>query len=157
MLYVAYGSNLNLEQMEWRCPNSKTIGNGVIEDWKLVFNTHADIIPCKGKNVPVVVWDVPSVDWNYLDVYEGYPKYYVKRKIKVRMNDGKVKACIVYVMANNNKGFYPPDLYYWKTIKEGYQDNNITDFTALNEALCEAWEKSEEEYERRLHYAETEE
>ena len=28
-LYIAYGSNINLEQMANRCPNSKVIGNDV--------------------------------------------------------------------------------------------------------------------------------
>lgn len=158
MLYVAYGSNLNVDQMKWRCPNSKIVGNGIAKNWKLVFNTHADIIPCEGKNVPVVVWDVPKQDWDYLDVYEGYPKYYVKEKIQVEMENGKNKKCVVYVMAKNNKGIYPPDLYYWKTIKEGYVANNITDYSALNEALCEAWERLEEEYDTgRWTYAEEEE
>lgn len=25
-IYIAYGSNINLEQMEFRCPDSKVIG-----------------------------------------------------------------------------------------------------------------------------------
>ena len=81
MLYVAYGSNTNLEQMEFRCPNSTLIGNGKIKGWKLVFNIHADIV--KGKKtdeVPVVIWDIHYKDWESLDIYEGYPKYYIRKK-----------------------------------------------------------------------------
>ena len=30
-LYVAYGSNLNKEQMRYRCPTAKFVGTGIIE------------------------------------------------------------------------------------------------------------------------------
>lgn len=36
-LYVAYGSNLNKDQMQWRCPRAKFVGTGVIEDYELQF------------------------------------------------------------------------------------------------------------------------
>lgn len=144
MFYVAYGSNLNVEQMEWRCPNSKIVGNGTIKDWRLVFNTHADIIPSKGSVVPVVVWDVPQKDLAYLDIYEGYPKYYVRKNVLVNMEDGDDIECIVYVMAEDKKGFCPPFEDYWYTIVDGYEDNNINDYSALYSALAEAWEKYED-------------
>lgn len=34
-LYVAYGSNLNIRQMKYRCPGAKLYGTGVIEDYEL--------------------------------------------------------------------------------------------------------------------------
>ena len=33
-LYIAYGSNINLEQMAFRCPNSKVVGTSEIKDFK---------------------------------------------------------------------------------------------------------------------------
>lgn len=44
MLYISYGSNMNIEQMSRRCPHTKVVGNGKLYGWKLVFNCHADII-----------------------------------------------------------------------------------------------------------------
>ena len=35
--YIAYGSNLNYEQMRWRCPDAKVIGTSVIPDYRLIF------------------------------------------------------------------------------------------------------------------------
>lgn len=32
-LYVAYGSNLNIRQMKYRCPTAKLYGVGTIEDY----------------------------------------------------------------------------------------------------------------------------
>ena len=37
MLYVAYGSNMNLEQMAYRCPDAKVVGTGVIKGYILMF------------------------------------------------------------------------------------------------------------------------
>ena len=135
MLYVAYGSNMNLEQMAYRCPKSTVVGNGKIKGWKLVFNVHADII--KGKKsdeVPVVVWDIHKDDWKKLDVYEGYPTYYIRENINVKMDDGKSVDAIVYVMTKNRKGIYPPFKDYFRVCEIGYIENGI-DTRPLNEAL----------------------
>ena len=62
-LYVAYGSNLNIKQMAYRCPTATLVGTGVIENYELQFKgmptgAYATIAPCKGKSVPVAVWDI---------------------------------------------------------------------------------------------------
>ena len=55
-LYVAYGSNLNIKQMGWRCPTAKVIGIGKILDYKLTFRHVATIEPSEKSEVPVAVW-----------------------------------------------------------------------------------------------------
>ena len=35
--YIAYGSNLNREQMALRCPDAKVVGIGEIKDYELLF------------------------------------------------------------------------------------------------------------------------
>lgn len=135
MLYVSYGSNMNLEQMAYRCPNSKVICNGKLKGWKFVFNVHADVI--KGKKsdvVPVVVWDIDDKDWHRLDMYEGYPSYYVKETVNVILDNGKKEKAIVYVMADNRKGISPPMKSYFDCIVKGCVDNRI-DIGYLYEAL----------------------
>lgn len=126
MLYVAYGSNMNLEQMEFRCPHSKLIGVGELKGWRLIFNIHADIIPTNNNNdiIPIVLWDIDKRDWKMLDIYEGYPNYYIKKKVNVEYN-GKIENAIVYVMNKDKKGIYPPFKEYFNTIKNGYIQNNI--------------------------------
>lgn len=130
MLYVAYGSNMNLEQMAFRCPNSKIVGNGKLRGWKLVFNIHADVIGGKESDiVPVVVWNIADEDWRMLDMYEGYPSYYVKEIVNVILDNGKKEEAIVYVMAENRKGICPPASGYFNGILKGYIDNGInTDY-----------------------------
>lgn len=135
MLYAAYGSNTNLEQMAYRCPTAKVVGVGIANGYRLVFNYHADIIPEQCMEAIVLVWDINSKsEWETLRRYEGYPKYYVEETISVTMEDGHTKDCIVYVMAENRKGFCFPSLDYWNTIMDGFEANNM-DIGYMWEAL----------------------
>jgi len=36
-LYIAYGSNLNLEQMKRRCPTAEVVGAVELKNWRLWF------------------------------------------------------------------------------------------------------------------------
>jgi len=35
--YLAYGSNLNLEQMAYRCPTAKPVGVTTLKNYQLLF------------------------------------------------------------------------------------------------------------------------
>ena len=136
MLYVSYGSNMNLSQMDYRCPNSYVVCNGKLKGWKLVFNVHADVIKTNNEDdfVPVVVWNIADSDWTRLDMYEGYPSYYIKEIVNVILDNGKIEKAIVYVMADNRKGVCPPAQGYFDDICKGYIENGI-DVEYLYEAL----------------------
>ena len=133
-LYVAYGSNLNMMQMGWRCPTASVVGTGKIIDYKLTFRRVATIEPCIKKEVPVAVWKIEDSDEKALDRYEGYPTLYRKEMIDVEMDDGtKVKA-MVYIM-NYGKPSMPYQQYL-DTIIKGYQDVGL-DPSYLEEALID--------------------
>ena len=34
--YIAYGSNLNVQQMRWRCPGARIIGTSELQDYRLL-------------------------------------------------------------------------------------------------------------------------
>ena len=60
--YIAYGSNLNREQMAKRCPDAKVIGSGMLKDYELLFRGYTDaavatVEPKEGENVPVLIWE----------------------------------------------------------------------------------------------------
>ena len=44
-LYIAYGSNINLDQMAYRCPHSKVVGTSEIKGYELEFRGVATIVP----------------------------------------------------------------------------------------------------------------
>lgn len=146
--YIAYGSNLSVEQMAIRCPDAKIAGMAALKDWKLVFKFHADIVPCEGRVVPVLIWEISERDETNLDMYEGHPHYYVKRQMGVTMTDidGKnprrVNA-MVYVMAEGH-GVRPPMKGYYDVIAEGYKRFEFNTYL-LELALNEAMEAQENE------------
>ena len=83
--YIAYGSNLSVEQMAQRCPDARIVGQAVLEDWELAFHGCATILPNKGKNTPVLVWEISAGDEKNLDIYEGFPHYYRKENMTVEV------------------------------------------------------------------------
>jgi hypothetical protein len=134
-LYLAYGSNLNLEQMARRCPTAKVVGATVMRNWQLLFWGVATIERCKGEKVPVLVWDIKPGDELALDRYEGWPNLYRKESVRVTLHGRQVRA-MVYIM-NHGRQQLPSRVYY-DTIFEGYKsagfDTNILRRAANNAA-----------------------
>lgn len=119
-LYVAYGSNLSVDQMEFRCPDAGIYGTGVLQDWRLAFGRHATIERWNGVDTPVLVWEISEDDEKRLDRYEGYPTYYVKETVPVLMDNGETVKAMVYIMTEIQKNGVPT-LGYVGTIWEGYE------------------------------------
>ena len=144
-LYVAYGSNLNKEQMSHRCPTAEFVGTGVIDNYELQFkgslhNAHATIAPKEGGSVPVGVWKIQKLDERRLDVYEGYPSYYFKQDIPVQMQDKTVTG-MVYIM-DRKMDFGQPTRGYYETVQEGYQNCGL-DLRVLEQALQESVQQAQ--------------
>ena len=93
-LYLAYGSNINLEQMAFRCPDSKVVTTGTISDYELQFRQVATIEPKEGSEVPVLIWELGGQDELSLDRYEGFPNLYRKEDVEVEIN-GEKQKCII--------------------------------------------------------------
>ncbi|KAF5724887.1 AIG2 family [Fusarium mundagurra] len=72
-LYFAYGSNLWLQQMASRCPESYYVGRAVLMDhrWQINSRGFANVIPCSGYNVHGLVYQVSVDDEARLDRNEG--------------------------------------------------------------------------------------
>jgi len=134
-LYIAYGSNLNLEQMANRCPTAKVVGASKINNYRLLFRgSHAGAVatiePYKGGSVPVLVWEITPADEVALDRYEGWPFLYRKEILKVRLN-GKYVTAMVYLM-HEGKPLGQPSCHYYSTILEGYKDADFNIETLRN-------------------------
>jgi len=117
-LYFAYGSNMSPKQLEERGLKMSVIGVGVLLNYKLMFNKiskkdptvgFANILPCWGKSVHGVVYDMANLNDNnrqisshtdaqianivslmrsnlsILDKSEGYPTHYQRTSIGVRV------------------------------------------------------------------------
>lgn len=144
-LYIAYGSNLNLTQMKYRCPTANLVGETEIEDYELLFRgsktgAYATVEPREGSVVPVLIWSVKPKDEATLDRYEGYPKFYNKEFVELEVG-GEPASAFVYVMTEGHSLGIPTDLYL-KTIKEGYQAAGF-DTRILNKAVEQTKERME--------------
>ena len=130
-LYIAYGSNLNVRQMRWRCPDAMPVGVGILDGWQLLFKgsktgSYLTVDRSQGSCVPVAVWAVSAEDERRLDRYEGYPDFYYKKVITLPVEDlltGKVrkKKAFIYIM-HEERAFGIPSMDYVQTCLEGYRN-----------------------------------
>lgn len=80
MLYFAYGSNMDWEQMWKRCPSARFAGIAVLPNHRLAFTRKsvkrgcgvADAVERDGGKVWGVVYDIDDLDVGRLDASEGY-------------------------------------------------------------------------------------
>ena len=134
MIYLAYGSNLHIEQMQRRCPTAEVLGTSTLHGYRLVFNSVATIEPDPDRSVPVLLWDIKPADEIPLDRYEGYPRLYRREIVQVEL-DGKTVDAMVYIM--NPKGIAPPSHYYYDVIRQGYEMNGL-DIAVLEQARMDS-------------------
>ena len=124
---LAYGSNLNLEQMAGRCPNSDVVGRTTLRGYDLKFRGDdgravATVEPGEGV-VPALLWGLSLEDEAALDQYEGYPNFYRKETVTVEM-DGKSIDAMMYVM-NDVPELGEPDARYFGAIMQGYEEHDF--------------------------------
>lgn len=137
ILYIAYGSNLNIEQMSSRCPYATPIGNAVLKDYQLLFRggwggSVATVEPKEGSSVPVLIWEITPRCEDALDRYEGWPRLYRKETVGVEFG-GKTIEAMVYVMDERHP-LGSPNQGYLNTIKEGYESAGF-DEQVLRDAM----------------------
>lgn len=128
--YLAYGSNLNVRQMRFRCPTALVVGKGVIKDYRLLFKgsktgSYLTIEKAKGYEVPVVVWKVDEACEESLDRYEGYPSFYYKKEIEIDFKSIKKglqrhSKAFVYIM-HEERELGIPSRGYVEVCLEGYR------------------------------------
>jgi hypothetical protein len=125
---MAYGSNLNLRQMQQRCPTATVVGPAELEGYDLLFRgarhgAVATVEPLDAQEqaggVPVLLWKLKPQDERALDVYEGWPSFYRKETHDVEIG-GKTVPAMVYIM-NDGHDYGEPSEYYLDTIREGYE------------------------------------
>ena len=138
--YLAYGSNLNKYQMNFRCPDAVPVGSCLLNNWELVFRRGVlTIEPKPGSCVPVGIWKISEADEKSLDRYEGFPRLYYKYPFPILltgykdMDDFKagkkavteqVGEAMAYIMTD---GFpiQAPSESYMRTCMEGYLNFGI--------------------------------
>ncbi len=121
-LYLAYGSNMNLKQMAFRCPDAVPTDSFYLEGYELNFKGrgafYATIDPKENSKVPVTIWEISAEDELNLDRYEGYPTFYRKEYFNLHIGDEDLEV-MVYLM--NAQEYGQPSAEYIHTIASGYK------------------------------------
>ena len=97
-----------------------------LKDYRLVYKGRTDefsyltIEKCEGSIVPLGLWEVSYFDVFSLDSYEGYPTFYSKYYIPIKIGD-KNKKALIYVM-NEYFDYHLPSEEYINTCLEGYEN-----------------------------------
>ena len=146
--YLAYGSNLNVAQMRWRCPDARALGTATIEDYRLLFKgsktgSYLTIEAQEGAQVPVAVWEVSDEDEKRLDRYEGFPTFYYKKELEltfigIKTGKKRKRKCFVYIM-HEDRPIGIPSRSYVETCIEGYRDFGFN-LKYLKDAYEACWE-----------------
>ncbi|MFK8243299.1 MULTISPECIES: gamma-glutamylcyclotransferase family protein [unclassified Facklamia] len=142
--YLAYGSNMNLEQMAFRCPEAIFKRVTWLEGYRLVFKgereqAYATIVEDTSSRIPVMIWEINAQDEATLDQYERVPELYGKATLEL---DDEV-VMYYYMQPENDYGF--PSERYYKTIESAYQKQGL-DTQILELAYQESrdyWNKKE--------------
>ena len=136
MLYAAYGSNLNKEQMAERCPDAVYIGKAYLRDFKLNFRQsktgyYLTIDKSEGGEVPVAVYWISEKDNEYLRIKEGfglpecYEEIYVSLDIITKSGKtSREEKVLTYHLPNTKSEGSPKEEYYEKC-RQGYRDHGF--------------------------------
>lgn len=120
---------MNLDQMEFRCPDAEVIGNVMVKDYRLAFrgnsrgNGVASILPEQGEQVSGVLWSITEKCEKSLDYYEGFPisvagKSGTAQEVKNRPDHG---LFIGYAPADD------PEIAVAVRIVNGYEAGNAVE------------------------------
>ena len=131
MFYLAYGMNTNREAMAHRCPRAKPMGGFYLPNHRLIFRGVADFRADTDAILPVVLWEITEDCLGALDMLEGYPDLYDRRKVN--------KEWIIYDMNGNKNHLHKPSGGYYNMIEEGYKYFGLDDYN-LRSAFRDAEE-----------------
>ncbi len=143
MLYFAYASNLDPDQMQSRCPGAIVVGLAALRDHRLVFPLYSNswgggvssFQPAHGDTVWGLLFEVSEEHIRALDVFEGYRgpgdqhNVYDRDQVTVelvRSDDGSIPRRVrasAYVARPSNPS--PPSRRYLDTILRGARHHRL--------------------------------
>lgn len=124
MRYFAYGSNMDLVQMQDRCPSARPLGSALLDQHRFQIDGRgfASVTPCAGARVHGIVWEITESDEVSLDQYEEVPDMYVKQHRSVQFN-GRVEFMLIYVSTDHSSRSGPSE--YLDRIIDVAEENNM--------------------------------
>jgi len=124
VLYFAYGSNLDAEQMRERCPSSQMRFTAELRDHRLGFSYFsrrwrggaADLVPAKGCSIWGVVYELAEAELPLLDRFEaGYQRI----GLPVCRDGGELHDVLSYTVRGAKGSCQPTPAYRDKMLRWG--------------------------------------
>jgi gamma-glutamylcyclotransferase (GGCT)/AIG2-like uncharacterized protein YtfP len=143
MLYFAYGSNLDPDQMRARCPDCRTVGLASLPDHRLTFPLRfepwgggtAGVAHAHGGTVWGAVYELSEADLAALDEYEGWKgpgdhhNLYdrdLTTVVLTRADDGSIPRRVrAYTYFARTLNPTPPSRRYLDTILKGARHHRL--------------------------------
>ena len=119
-LYFAYGSNMDDDQMRFRCHNAVCVGTATLFNYGFELDSAgvATVTGNPGSMVHGVLWLIAESDESSLDIYEGVRSdCYRKAILPVMVGDDESLPALVYV---SNR-----DCHDGETYRMGYLDKIV--------------------------------
>lgn len=132
-IYFAFGMNLDpsvmhldydAEPTEYGTTGCEPICGGTLEGWRLCFRHYADVREHEGHSVRGGLWRINDEALRSLDGREGYPRFYNRKEVEVRGDDGATYTAIVYFMQDEATSWRPeepPSQGYLQMLVNGYE------------------------------------
>lgn len=128
ILIFAYGSNLDVEQMERRCPSARVRAEGRIANHRLAFAGYshgwrgavATLIHMPRRLTRGIVYAISKEDLLRLDGFEGAPHAYVRRVYPIRLGTGEKVMAGVYIQPSPVEES-SPSARYFETVARAYR------------------------------------
>ena len=135
-LYFAYGSNLDPDQMDRRCPDATAIGAASLADhaFRIGARGYATVSPSPGDTVWGGLWDVSDSDLARLDTYEGVAGGLYRRETALVEIDGQFLATLIYMENADDLG--SPSDWYLTRLVAGARWFELPDTYSIN---LESW------------------
>ena len=141
MLYFAYGSNMNWQQMQERCPSARFVGIALLADHKLAFTRQSDRRGCgvadavleRDRKIWGTVYEIGNLDVGKLDVSEGYrpgreKNSYWRRECLVLLDGAEQRPLTAYSYFGDPQSNPPlPNAEYKQLIVSGARHWHLPD------------------------------
>lgn len=124
MKYFAYGMNTNAESMAMRCPDAISLGPAELPRHEFRFAHHADIVENPEFDTFGVLWEITEECLANLDILEGFPLYYDRKRVTVYHNGYPVEAITYYMVGDNPDS--DPSEGYLLMLYEGYAEHGVS-------------------------------
>jgi gamma-glutamylcyclotransferase (GGCT)/AIG2-like uncharacterized protein YtfP len=128
MLYFAYGSNLDDDQMRSRCANARIVSRAMLPNHVLAFGGFsqrwggavASVVRAKGEHVEGLLYELDGVDLRTLDRFEGHPFAY-ERVVKMVLDEsGQRRRAMTFLQPEDSFEAWVPPLGYFSVLWRAY-------------------------------------